>query len=37
MLAWVIAAAMAEKLGGDSLREMRRNLAAYRRTTLRLR
>ncbi|MGD0833898.1 MAG: chorismate synthase [Candidatus Dormibacteria bacterium] len=37
MLAWVIAAAMAEKLGGDSLAEMRRNLAAYRRTTRRLR
>jgi chorismate synthase len=37
MLAWVIAGAMAEKLGGDSLNEMRRNLAAYRRTTLRLR
>jgi chorismate synthase len=32
MLAWVIAAAMAEKLGGDSLREMRRNLAGYRRS-----
>jgi len=32
MLAWVVAAAMAEKLGGDSLPEMRRNLAAYRRS-----
>ena len=37
MLAWVIACAMAEKLGGDSLPEMRRNLAAYRRTLGRLR
>ena len=37
MLAWTIAAAMVEKLGGDSLAEMRRNLAAYRRTTRRLR
>jgi chorismate synthase len=37
MLAWVIASAMAEKLGGDSLTEMRRNLAGYRRTTRRLR
>ena len=37
MLGWVIAAAMAEKLGGDSLAEMRRNLAGYRRSTRRLR
>jgi chorismate synthase len=37
MLAWVLAAATAEKAGGDSLAEMRRNLSAYRRTTLRLR
>jgi len=33
----VIAAAMAEKLGGDSIAEMGRNLAAYRRSTRRLR
>ena len=37
MLAWVVAAAMSEKLGGDSLTEMRRNLAAYRREIRRLR
>jgi hypothetical protein len=37
MLGWVIAAAMTEKLGGDSLSEMRRNLAGYRRSTRRLR
>jgi chorismate synthase len=37
MLAWVIAAAMAEKLGGDSLSEMRRNLSSYRRRIRRLR
>jgi chorismate synthase len=37
MLAWVVAAAMAEKFGGDSLTELRRNLAAYRRGTRRLR
>jgi chorismate synthase len=37
MLAWVVAAAMAEKFGGDSLIELRRNLAAYRRGTRRLR
>ena len=37
MLGWVIAAAMAEKFGGDSLAEMRRNLTGYRRGTRRLR
>jgi chorismate synthase len=37
MLGWALAAAMAEKFGGDSLGELRRNLAAYRRTTRRLR
>jgi chorismate synthase len=37
MLAWVLASAMAEKFGGDSLAEMRRNLHAYRRTLVRLR
>ena len=37
MLAWVLAAAMAEKLGGDSLAEMRHNLAGYRRSIRRLR
>ncbi len=31
MLAWVLAAAMAEKFGGDSLTEMRHNLLGYRR------
>ena len=37
MLGWVIAAALVEKLGGDSLAEMRRNLSAYRRSIRRLR
>ncbi len=37
MLAWVIAAATVEKAGGDSLAEMRRNLAAYQRSTRGLR
>jgi chorismate synthase len=37
MLAWVVAAAMAEKLGGDSITEMRRNLAGYRRAIRTLR
>jgi chorismate synthase len=37
MLGWVVAAALAEKLGGDSLAEMRRNLAGYRRSIARLR
>lgn len=37
MLGWVIAAAMTEKLGGDSLSETRRNLAGYRRSIRRLR
>ena len=37
MLGWVVATAMAEKLGGDSLGEMRRNLSGYRRSLSRLR
>ena len=31
MVAFVLAQAMLEKCGGDSLREMKRNLAGYRR------
>jgi chorismate synthase len=37
MLGWVLAAALTEKLGGDSIAEMSRNLTAYRRSTRRLR
>jgi chorismate synthase len=37
MLAWVLAAAMVEKFGGDSLGEMRHNLLGYRRSLRRLR
>ncbi|MFN2569729.1 MAG: chorismate synthase [Candidatus Dormibacteria bacterium] len=36
MAAWVLAAATMEKFGGDSLVELRRNLAAYRRGLRRL-
>jgi chorismate synthase len=37
MLSLVLAEAHLEKFGGDSLKELRRNLAGYRRTTQRLR
>ena len=37
MLGLVLATAYLEKFGGDSIGELRRNLAGYRRTTLRLR
>ncbi|MGD0194772.1 MAG: chorismate synthase [Candidatus Dormibacteria bacterium] len=37
MLAWVLAAAAMEKFGGDSLGELRRAVAAHRRTVNRLR
>ena len=37
MLAWVLAAAATEKFGGDTLGEMRRAVAAHRRSVSRLR
>ena len=37
MLAWTLAAEVCEKFGADSMRELRRSVAAYRRDIMRLR